>query len=75
MAVKKVIRAVDMKTILNFGEEGGRIVKKTKTYGDLRTDVTDEAFVTTAEAIAKMQEPIMEKKEKIVSEELMRTGE
>lgn len=50
-------------------------MKKTKTYGDLRTDVTDEAFVSTAEAIAKLQEPIMEKKEKIVAEELTRTQE
>lgn len=75
MAIEKVIEAVDMKTTLNFGEVGGKIVKKTKTYGDLRTDVTDEAFVATAKVIAKMQEPIMEKKEKVVSEELMEIGE
>lgn len=75
MAIEKTVRAVDMKTILNFGEEGGKIVKKTKTYGDLKTDVTDEAFVSTAEAIAKLQEPIMEKKEKVIAEELTRTQE
>lgn len=75
MAIEKVVRAVDMKTTMNFGEVFGKIVKKTKSYGDLRTDVTDEAFLATAEAIAKLQEPLMEKKEKIVSEELMRTGE
>ena len=45
-------------------------MKKTKTYGDVRTDVTDEAFYATAKAIAVMQEPIMERKQKVTSEEL-----
>ena len=46
-------------------------MKKTKTYGDVREDVTDEAFFATAKAIAAMQEPIMERKQKVTSEELM----
>ena len=75
MAIEKTVESVGMKITVNHGEVGGKIVKKTKTYGDLRTDVTDEAFVSTAEAIAKLQEPIMEKKEKIVAEELTRTQE
>lgn len=25
MAIEKTVRAVDMKTILNFGEEGGKV--------------------------------------------------
>ena len=73
MAIEKTVRAVDMKTILNFGEEGGKIVKKTKTYGDLRTDVTDEAFMSTSKAIAALQEPIMEKRQMVQTEELTET--
>lgn len=73
MAIEKNITSVDMKTTLNYGEVDGRIVKKTKTYGGIKADVTDEAFMSTSKAIAKMQEPIMEKREKVVTEELMET--
>ena len=72
MAIEKQITGVDMKTTLNYGDNGeGKIVKKTKTYGDVREDVTDEAFFATAKAIAAMQEPIMERKQKVTSEEVM----
>lgn len=74
MAIQKNVTAVDMKTVLNYGEQSdGKIMKKTKTYGDIKTDVTDEAFMSTSKAIAAMQEPIMEKREKIVAEELTET--
>ena len=71
MAVEKTIRAVDMKTTLNFGEMGGKIVKSSKTYGDVKEGVTDDAFVATAKAITGMQEPIREKQVKVTAEEMI----
>ena len=56
MAIQKNVTAVDMKTVLNYGEQpDGRIMKKTKTYGDVRTDVTDEAFMVQTEELTETE--------------------
>lgn len=70
MAVEKNIESIGMKIISNFGEILGKIVKKTKTYGDIRKDVTDAAFMATAKAIGLMQEPIREKQVKVTAEDM-----
>lgn len=69
--IEKNVESVGMKITVNYGEVNGKIVKGSKTYGDVKTEVTDEAFVGTAKAITAMQEPIREKQMKVTSEELV----
>lgn len=71
MAIEKTVESVGMKITVNHGEVGGKIVKSSKTYGDVKEGVTDDAFVATAKAIAGMQEPIREKQVKVTAEELI----
>lgn len=70
MAIEKTVESVGMKITVNHGEVGGKIVKSSKTYGDVKEGVTDDAFVATAKAITGMQEPIREKQVKVTAEEL-----
>ena len=69
--IEKNVESVGMKITVNHGEVAGKIVKSSKTYGDVKENVTDEAFVGTAKAITGMQEPIREKQMKVTSEELV----
>ena len=71
MAIEKTVESVGMKITVNHGEVGGKIVKTSKTYGDVKEGVTDDAFVATAKAIAGMQEPIWEKQVKVTAEEMV----
>ena len=71
MAIEKTVESVGMKITVNHGEVGGKIVKASKTYGDVKEGVTDAAFVATAKAITGMQEPIGESCTKTIAEELM----
>lgn len=71
MAIEKTVESVGMKITVNHGEVGGKIVKTSKTYGDVKEDVTDDAFVATVKAITGMQEPIREKQIKVTAEEMI----
>ena len=71
MAIEKNVESVGMKVTVNHGEVGGKIVKSSKTYGDIDPAVTDAAFVATAKAITGMQEPIREKQVKVTAEEMI----
>ena len=69
--IEKNVESVGMKITVNHGEREGKIVKSSKTYGDIKENVTNEAFVATAKAITGMQEPIREKQVKVTAEELI----
>ena len=69
MAIEKTVESVGMKITVNHGEVGGKIVKSSKTYGDVKEG--DAAFVGTAKAITGMQEPIREKQVKVTAEEMV----
>lgn len=69
--IEKNVESVGMKITVNHGEREGTIVKSSKTYGDIKENVTNEAFVATAKAITGMQEPIREKQVKVTAEELV----
>ena len=71
MAIEKSVESVGMKVTVNHGEKEGKIVKSSKTYGDVDPAVTDEAFVGTAKAITGMQELIREKQVKVTAEEIV----
>ena len=71
MAIEKTVESVGMKITVNHGEVGGKIVKASKTYGDVKEGVTDAAFVATAKVITGMQEPIREKQVKVTAEEMV----
>lgn len=52
----------DMKIIFNYGEVGGSIKKKSKTYSGLNLDMTvatAEAITRTGKAIGKLCTPIV----------------
>ena len=70
-AIYKLLSYNYMKITVNHGEVGGKIVKSSKTYGDVKEGVTDAAFVATAKAITGMQEPIREKQIKVTAEEMI----
>ena len=40
MAIEKTVESVGMKITVNHGEVGGKIVKASKTYGDVKEGVT-----------------------------------
>ena len=42
MAIEKNIESVGMKVTVNHGEKEGKIVKSSKTYGDVDPAVTNE---------------------------------
>lgn len=69
--IQKSVESVGMKITVNYGERDGKIVKGCKTYGDVKTSVTDDAFLGTAKAITGMQEPIREKQVKVTAEDLV----
>ena len=69
--IQKSVESVGMKITVNHGEVDGKIVKTSKTYGDIKEVVTDEAFLSTAAAITSMQEPIREKQVKVTAEDLV----
>ncbi|ARD67092.1 hypothetical protein [Eubacterium limosum] len=69
--IEKSVESVGMKITVNHGEREGKIVKSSKTYGDVDPAVTDASFVGTAKAIAGMQEPIREKQVKVTAEEMV----
>lgn len=69
--IQKTIESVGMKITVNHGEVDGKIVKSSKTYSDLKVDVTDEAFMASAKSIASMQEPIREKQAKVTTEDFV----
>ena len=69
--IEKSVESVGMKITVNHGEREGKIVKSSKTYGDVDPAVTDASFVGTAKAIAGMQEPILEKQVKVHEEEMV----
>lgn len=48
-----------------------KIVKKSKTYGDVKSDATNESIYNTYKLIKNMQEPIGESCTKTIAEELM----
>lgn len=73
MAIQKTVESVGMKITVNHGEIGGKVVKTAKTYADIKEEVTDDAFLTTGKAIAKMQEPIWEKQVKVTAEDYIET--
>ena len=47
------------------------IVKRSKTYGDVKSDATNESIYNTYKLIKNMQEPIGESCTKTIAEELM----
>lgn len=55
--IEKTVESVGMKITVNYGEKDGKIVKGSKTYGDVKKEVTDEAFVGTAKAITAARRP------------------
>ena len=70
MAIEKNVESVGMKVTVNHGEREGKIVKSSKTYGDIDPAVTDAAFVATAKAITGMQEPIGEGCERVTTSDI-----
>ncbi|QCT72355.1 DUF1659 domain-containing protein [Eubacterium maltosivorans] len=71
MAVTANIKSVGLKIVSNYGEQNGKIVKKSKTYSDVKSDASNESIYNTYKWIKNMQEPIGESCTKAVIEELM----
>ncbi|MBS6340180.1 hypothetical protein SAMN04515624_10885 [Eubacterium maltosivorans] len=62
MAYEQTKISHDMKIIFNYGEVGGSIKKKSKTYSGLNMDMTvatSEAITRTGKAIGKLCTPIV----------------
>lgn len=71
MAVTANIKSVGLKIVSNYGEQDGKIVKKSKTYSDVKSDASNESIYNTYKWIKGMQEPIGESCTKAITEELM----
>ena len=71
MAVTANIKSVGLKIVSNYGEQNGKIVKKSKTYSDVKSDASNESIYNTYKWIKGMQEPIGESSTKAITEELM----
>ena len=71
MAVTANVKSVGLKIVSNYGEENGKIVKKSKTYSDVKSYATNESIYNTYKLIKNMQEPVGESCTKTIAEELM----
>ncbi|MEG0377034.1 MAG: DUF1659 domain-containing protein [Eubacterium sp.] len=71
MAVVSEVKGIGLKIISNYGESSGKIVKKTRTYSDVKPDATNDKVFNTFKWIKGLQEPVGESCTKIVSEELI----
>lgn len=71
MAVTANIKSVGLKIVSNYGEQNGKIIKKSKTYSDVKSDASNESIYNTYKWIKGMQEPIGESCTKAITEELM----
>lgn len=74
MAVEKIVESVGMKIISNHGEIDGKIKKTSKTYGEVKLDVSDDAFMATAKAIGKLQQPVRESQIKVTAEDMVESA-
>lgn len=71
MAVASEVKGIGLKIISNYGEQNGKIIRKSKTYADVKSDATNDKIFNTFKWIKGLQEPIGESCTKIVSEELI----
>lgn len=71
MAIEAEVKGIGLKIVSNYGEQNGKVVKKTRTYGDVRTDATNDKLFNTFKWIKGLQEPIGESCTKVVTEELI----
>lgn len=71
MAVQSDVKSIGLKIVSNYGEQNGKIVKKSKTYGDVKKDAENQKIYNTYKWIKGMQEPLGESCTKAITEELM----
>ena len=57
MAVTANVKSVGLKIVSNYGEQNGKIVKRSKTYGDVKSDATNESIYNTYKLIKTCRSP------------------
>ncbi|CAK7038634.1 MAG: hypothetical protein EUB_02665 [Eubacterium sp.] len=70
MAYEQHKLKAQLQVILNYGENGGKIKKKTKTYGDVTLDeavATPEAVYETTRAMGSLMEPIIDSRNVVMT--------
>ena len=70
MAVTANVKSVGLKIVSNYGEQNGKIVKRSKTYCDVKSDATNESIYNTYKLIKNMQEPIGEGCERVTTSDI-----
>ena len=71
MAIQRVKNSVGLKLYHNYGEVSGKLVKKYKTFQNVRTNAPDDAIYAVAEAIDGMMEPTLENVFVVSTDELV----
>lgn len=71
MAISKETRSVALKVVSNYGEVAGKIVKKTRTYSDVKHEATNESLYTVFTHIKNLQAPIGESCMRVTTDELI----
>lgn len=78
MAYKQYKLKAQLQVILNYGENEGKIKRKTKTYSDVTLDeavATSEAVYETSRAMGSLMEPIIDSRNVVVTYGISQTNE
>ncbi|MCB6572036.1 hypothetical protein LI142_21280 [Eubacterium limosum] len=78
MAYKQYKLKAQLQVILNYGENEGKIKRKTKTYSDITLDeavATAEAVYETSRAMGSLMEPIIDSRNVVMTYGISQTNE
>ena len=78
MAYKQYKLKAQLQVILNYGENEGKIKRKTKTYSDVTLDeavATPEAVYDTSRAMGSLMEPIIDSRNVVMTYGISQTNE
>lgn len=78
MAYERIKTKHELKMNLNYGEVGGKIKRKTKTYSDVTLDeavATPEAVYETSRAMGSLMEPIIDSRNVVMTYGISQTNE
>ncbi|UQZ23842.1 hypothetical protein M5595_06250 [Eubacterium limosum] len=78
MAYERIKTKHELKMNLNYGEIGGKIKRKTKTYSDITLDeavATPEAVYETSRAMGSLMEPIIDSRNVVMTYGISQTNE
>ncbi|MDD4692373.1 MAG: hypothetical protein VB030_08205 [Eubacterium aggregans] len=73
MAIERNVNSIGMKMVSNYGTVDGEVLRKSKTYKNVKAAATDTAILATYKALDGLQQPTAENCYVVTTEELVET--